>query len=103
MPWRSGSSGPSSAIHALYGPIARFCVGRPAAHRRIGAGGNSMLSVNPFAVAGASLPAGFLQWFLVVMAVAVVVGTLFDIIHKGSARYFFNNMTRARAKGRKLG
>ena len=26
-----------------------------------------MLSVNPFAVAGASLPAGFLQGFLVVM------------------------------------
>ena len=62
-----------------------------------------MLSINPFAVAGASLPAGFLQWFLVVMAVAVVVGTLFDIIHKGSARYFFENMTKARAKGRELG
>jgi hypothetical protein len=62
-----------------------------------------MLSVNPFAVAGASLPVGFLQWFLVVMAVAVVAGTLFDIVHKGSARYFFNNMTKARAKGRELG
>ena len=42
-----------------------------------------MPSVNPFAVAGASLPAGFLQVFLVVMALAVVAGTLFDIIHKG--------------------
>ena len=62
-----------------------------------------MLSINPFAVAGASLPVGFLQWFLVVMAVAVVAGTLFDIVHKGSARYFFNNMTKARAKGRELG
>src|SRR5689334_6675584 len=62
-----------------------------------------MLNVNPFAVAGASLPDGFLAGFLVVMAVAVVAGTLFDIIHKGSARYFFDNMTRARAKGRKLG
>ncbi|HYC46793.1 MAG TPA: hypothetical protein VED01_15065 [Burkholderiales bacterium] len=62
-----------------------------------------MLSVNPFAVAGASLPDGFLQVFLVVMAVAVVAGTLFDIIHKGSARYFFNNMTKARARGRELG
>src|SRR5918911_3663980 len=61
-----------------------------------------MLNVNPFAVVGASLPDGFLQGFLVVMAVAVVAGTLFDIIHKGSARYFFNNMTRARAKGREL-
>ncbi len=62
-----------------------------------------MFSVNPFAVAGASLPAGFLPGFLLVMAVAVVAGTLFDIVHKGSARYFFNNMTNSRAKGRELG
>src|SRR5918993_522640 len=62
-----------------------------------------MLSVNPFAVAGASLPAGFLQGFLVVMALAVVIGTLFDIIHKGSASYFFTNMRTSRAKGRKVG
>ena len=33
-----------------------------------------MLSVNPFAVAGAALPAGFLQGFLVVMLLAVVDG-----------------------------
>ena len=62
-----------------------------------------MLSVNPFAVAGASLPAGFLQGFLVVMALAVVAGTLFDIIHKGSARYFFANMRMSKGKGRKIG
>jgi hypothetical protein len=62
-----------------------------------------MPSVNPFAVAGASLPAGFLQWFLVVMILAVVVGTLFDIVHKGSARYFFANMRRSKDKGRAIG
>jgi hypothetical protein len=62
-----------------------------------------MLSFNPFAVAGASLPAGLLQGFLVLMAVSVVAGTLFDVVHKGSARYFFNNMTKSRAKGRDLG
>src|SRR5919107_441446 len=57
-----------------------------------------MLSVNPFAVAGASLPAGFLQAFLVVVA-----GTLFDVVHKGSARYFFANMGKSKDKGRELG
>ena len=62
-----------------------------------------MPSINPFAVAGASLPAGFLQGFLVVMALAVLIGTLFDIIHKGSAGYFITNMRTSRAKGRKLG
>jgi hypothetical protein len=63
----------------------------------------SMLSVNPFAVAGASLPAGFLQAFLVLMVLAVVAGTLFDIVHKGSARYFFANMRKSKDKGRALG
>ena len=53
-----------------------------------------MFESNPFAVAGASLPAGFLQGFLVVMVLLVVAGTLFDIIHKGSARYFFANMRK---------
>jgi len=62
-----------------------------------------MPSVNPFAVAGASLPAGFMQWFLVVMALAVVAGTLFDVIHKGSAKYFFANMGKSKRKGRELG
>ncbi len=62
-----------------------------------------MLSVNPFAVAGASLPAGFLQGFLVVMVLAVVAGTLFDIVHKGSARYFFANMRKSKDKGRDMG
>jgi hypothetical protein len=57
-----------------------------------------MLSVNPFAAAGASLPAGFLQWFLAVMVVLVAAGTLFDVIHKGSARYFFANMSRFKGK-----
>src|ERR1051325_7483781 len=62
-----------------------------------------MLSVNPFAIAGASLPAGFLQGFLVVMALAVVAGTLFDIVHKGSAKYFFANLRRSKDKGRQMG
>ena len=62
-----------------------------------------MLSVNPFAVAGASLPAGFLQWFLVVMVLLVVAGTLFDVVHKGSAKYFFANMRRAKDKRREIG
>ena len=59
--------------------------------------------VNPFAVAGSMLPAGFLQGFLVVMVLAVVAGTIFDVVHKGSARYFFANMRKSKDKGRKIG
>ena len=62
-----------------------------------------MLSVNPFAVAGASLPAGFLQVLLGILVLAVVAGTLFDIIHTGSARYFFANMRRSKDTGRAMG
>ena len=61
-----------------------------------------MPSVNPFAVASASLPAGFLQWFLVAMFLAVVVGTLLDTVHKGSAKYFFASMRTSKGRGRDL-
>ncbi|MGC1817516.1 MAG: adenylyl-sulfate reductase [Casimicrobiaceae bacterium] len=42
-----------------------------------------------------------MQWFLVVMVLAVVAGTIFDMVHKGSARYFFANMRKS--KGRAMG
>ena len=46
-----------------------------------------MFGVDPFAVASASLPAGFMQCFLVAMALAVVAGTIFDILHKGLRQF----------------
>jgi hypothetical protein len=57
-----------------------------------------MFTHNAFATAAQSLPAGFLQWYLVLMVVAVIAGTLVDMIHKGSARYVFANMRKARAR-----
>jgi hypothetical protein len=33
------------------------------------------------------------------MIVLVVAGTLFDVVHKGSARYFFDNWRKSKAKG----
>ena len=62
-----------------------------------------MFETNPFATLAGALPASFMQWFLALMAAAVVLGTLFDIAHKGSARYFFENLRRSRGKGRGLG
>ena len=62
-----------------------------------------MPSHNPFAVAAAALPDGFLQGFWLVMGLAVAIGTLFDIYHKGSAKYFFANMRRSSEQGRKVG
>ena len=54
---------------------------------------------NPFAAL--SIAPGLMQGYVVLMAVLVAAGTLFDIVHKGSAKYFFDNFRRS--KGRPLG
>ncbi|MBM3502443.1 MAG: adenylyl-sulfate reductase [Alphaproteobacteria bacterium] len=58
-----------------------------------------MLSTNPFATLSASIPSSVMQAYVVVMIVLVAGGTLFDIIHKKSARYFFANWRNAKKKG----
>jgi uncharacterized membrane protein (DUF485 family) len=50
-----------------------------------------MFSHNPFAELSASVSPSVMQAYVVVMAALVAGGTLFDIIHKKSARYFFDN------------
>jgi hypothetical protein len=50
-----------------------------------------MFTSNPFAALSASVPPAIMQTYVVIMALLVVAGTLFDIIHKRSARYFFDN------------
>ncbi len=62
-----------------------------------------MFGTNPFATVAQALPAGFMQWFLVVMIAAVVLGTVIDIVHKGSARYFFDSWRKSRGRGREVG
>lgn len=58
-----------------------------------------MLTNNAFAAAAQLLPAGFMQWYLVLMVLAVVAGTLLDMAHKGSATYFFANWRKSKARG----
>jgi len=50
-----------------------------------------MFIINPFAELSASVPSAVMQAYVVVMALLVAAGTLFDIVHKKSARYFFDN------------
>jgi hypothetical protein len=54
---------------------------------------------NPFAELSAFISPTVIQTYVVVMILLVAGGTLFDIIHKKSARYFFNNWRDARNKG----
>src|SRR5512134_1510980 len=58
-----------------------------------------MLSINPFAALSATLSPAVMQAYVVVMFVLVVAGTLFEVVHKGSAKYFFQNMRKSKAKG----
>jgi hypothetical protein len=60
-----------------------------------------MFSSNPFAALSESIPGGVIQGYVIVMILLVAAGTIFDIIHKGSARYFFQNWRKAQSKGTK--
>ena len=59
-----------------------------------------MFISNPFAELSASVPSTVMQTYVVVMALLVAGGTLFDIMHKGSARYFFNNWRNSKNKAK---
>lgn len=58
-----------------------------------------MFTNNPFAALTDVLPANAMQIYVILMVLAVFAGTLFDIIHKGSAKYFFENWRRSKNKG----
>ncbi len=54
-----------------------------------------MFADNPFAGIAAGVPRAVMQGFVLLMAALVLGGTLFDMWHKGSARYFFENRRAA--------
>jgi len=59
-----------------------------------------MFSHNPFAELSASVSPSVMQAYVVVMAVLVAGGTLFDIVHKKSAKYFFDNWRDSKSKAK---
>ena len=63
-----------------------------------------MFASNPFADLTAIIPLTIMQSYVVLMAVLVVVGTVADMIHKKSAKYFFEkNKAAEAARERELG
>ncbi len=58
-----------------------------------------MLTTNPFAEVSAIIPPGVIQGYVIVMVLLVAGGVIFDIIHKKSARYFFDNWRNSKNKG----
>jgi hypothetical protein len=59
-----------------------------------------MFTSNPFAAISGLVTPAMMQVYIVLMVVLVAAGTLFDVVHKGSASYFFNNW---RNSGKKKG
>ena len=54
-----------------------------------------MIINNPFAELSAVVSPSVMQGYVVLMVVLVVVGTIMDMAHKQSAKYFFENSKRA--------
>ncbi len=60
-----------------------------------------MFTMNPFAALSASISPAVMQWYVIIMIILVVAGTLFEVVHKGSARYFFQSWRNSQSKGAK--
>ena len=60
-----------------------------------------MFLINPFSILAETLSPIFMQLFVIVMTILVVVGTLVDIIHKKNVKYFFNNAKKAKLSATK--
>ncbi len=58
-----------------------------------------MFTYNPFAELSAFIPPAVMQTFVIVMILLVVGGTLFDVIHKQSAKYFFDASRKSKEEG----
>ena len=60
-----------------------------------------MLTVNPFAVLAQSVSPIYMQSFVILMVILIIVGTLLDIIHKKNVKYFFENAKKAKLSATK--
>ena len=60
-----------------------------------------MFTTNPFAELSSFIPAGAMQAYVVLMVLLVIGGTILDMIHKGSAKYFFENAKKAEKNARR--
>jgi hypothetical protein len=60
-----------------------------------------MLTTNPFAELSASIPQSVMVWYLIVMVLFVAGGTILDMIHKKSAKYFFENAEKAKKNAKR--
>jgi hypothetical protein len=60
-----------------------------------------MFTINPFAELSSFIPVAAMQGYVVLMVLLVIGGTILDVIHKGSAKYFFENAKKAEKNARR--
>ena len=64
-----------------------------------------MITTNPFAQLNAQAPdiftPGLMQAFIVLMILLVIGGTIFDVLHKKSAKYFFENTKKGQKNAKR--
>ena len=58
-----------------------------------------MFTVNPFADISAYISSDIMQAFVILMILFVAGGTIFDVIHKKSAKYFFDAAQKSKERG----
>jgi len=56
-----------------------------------------MFTSNPFAELSAYISPSVMQIYIVVMVILVAAGTIYDVLHKKSAKYFRENMRKSKA------
>ena len=56
-----------------------------------------MFSTNPFATLSTTVSPDIMQAFVIIMVLMVIGGTLFDVIHKRSAAFFYAKTKKAEA------
>lgn len=60
-----------------------------------------MFMINPFAELSASIPSNVMQGYLILMVILVAGGTILDMMHKKSAKYFFENAKKAQKSAKR--
>jgi len=60
-----------------------------------------MITTNPFSELSEFVPSIAMQMYVIVMMILVILGTLFDIIHKKNVKYFFENAKKAKKQATK--
>ena len=61
-----------------------------------------MFTNNPFADIPAFITSSMMQTYVIVMILLVTSGTIYDVLHKKSARYFWENMKKSKAQATRV-